>query len=193
MELEQKIIIITAPSGSGKTTIVKRILKQNSNLEFSVSVTTRPARANEVEGKDYYFISNEDFKNKILHNEFAEYEMVYTNRYYGTLKKNLQAIWNQNKIPLIDIDVRGAKRLKDNYDAQALSIYIKTPSLEVLRERLIARGTENEESLKQRLDRATMEMEYTKYFDVIIVNDDLETAVLQVEKTIENFLSYPVL
>lgn len=184
-----KLIIITAPSGSGKTTIVKYLLKKNAQLAFSISACTRKPRFEEEDGVNYHFLTLEDFTRKIANHEFAEFEMVYEGKYYGTLKSELQRIWDANKTPLVDIDVQGALRLKKHYGDDALSIFIKAPSIEVLRQRLIDRGSETDFSLKERLDKASYETTFADKFDTIIVNDNLESAYKETEAKILLFLS----
>lgn len=185
----QKLIIITAPSGSGKTTIVNSLLEKIPTLAFSVSACTRSPRANEAHGINYYFLSLEDFTRKIANHEFAEFEMVYEGKYYGTLKSELQRIWDEKKTPLVDIDVQGALRLKKHYGENALSIFIKAPSLEILAQRLKDRRTETASSLKERIDKASQELTYADKFDAIIVNDDLHTACKEAEEMIKKFIS----
>lgn len=185
----QKLIIITAPSGSGKTTIVQHLLDNNPQLAFSVSACTRMPRPSETDGVDYYFLSLEKFTRKIANHEFAEFEMVYEGKYYGTLKSELQRIWDSGRTPLVDIDVQGALRLKKHYGEVALSIFVKAPSLEVLKQRLLDRGTETDVSLRERLDKAGYETSFAENFDRIIINDDLQTACTEATKEILLFLS----
>lgn len=184
-----RIVIITAPSGSGKTTIVKELLAHLARLQFSVSATTRPARKNETDGIDYHFMSVEDFERKIEEDAFAEYEMVYENKFYGTLKAKLQEIWSAARFPLVDIDVQGALKLKKQYQKNALSIFIQAPSLEVLEERLKKRGTESAEMLAERLEKAASELSLKEKFDAVVINDDLQTAINDCKNLIENFIS----
>ena len=183
-----KIIIITAPSGSGKSTIVNFLLKHFSNLKFSVSACTRLPRLGEVNGVNYHFISVQDFETKIKEDAFAEYEMVYPGKYYGTLKSELISIWNEEKYPLVDIDVQGAIRLKQYYQKNALTIFIKAPSIEELENRLRNRGTETEESLIERISKATEELSFANHFDHIIVNDNLALACEQTQQLIASFI-----
>ncbi|MBP6455461.1 MAG: guanylate kinase [Chitinophagaceae bacterium] len=183
-----KIILITAPSGSGKTTIVKKILELNSNLEFSVSATTRAIRGNEKDGVDYYFISLQDFEEKIKSNAFAEYEMVYTNKYYGTLKEKLNDIWARQHFPLADIDVKGAIKLKNYFGKNALSIFIKPPSIEELRKRLEKRNTDLPEAIDERIKKAKEELTFENKFDLVVINDVLQNAIEKVHLSINNFL-----
>jgi guanylate kinase len=188
LDSTQKLLIITAPSGSGKTTIVNYLLTALPSISFSISACTRQPRGNEVDGVNYYFLSIEDFTHKIANHEFAEFEMVYEGKYYGTLKSELNRIWSENKFPLVDIDVQGALRLKKHYKENSLSIFIKAPSIEELERRLRARGTETEISIKERVEKASEELEYASTFDHIIVNDDLTKAQEEVENLIKNFI-----
>jgi guanylate kinase len=186
---KKKLIIITAPSGAGKTSIVKKLMNTDLPLGFSVSACTRKQRAGEKNGKDYYFISTEDFLHKIANHEFAEFEEVYAGSYYGTLKSEIQRIWNEeNKSVLFDIDVQGALRLKNNFGETALTIFIKPPSFEILVERLTQRNTESEESLKKRIDKASLELTFESKFDVVIENIVLEDAFMEAKNIIHKFL-----
>lgn len=183
-----KIIIIAAPSGAGKTSIVRFLLNHfESQLGFSISCATRSPRANEKEGVDYYFISAESFKQKISEDQFAEWEMVYQGKYYGTLRSELDRIWSEKKVPLLDIDVKGGLRVKENYP-QSLSIFIQPPSLAELKNRLEARGTETPESLTMRLDKASLEMSFSNQFDKIVINDQLEKACEEVARLVADYL-----
>lgn len=184
-----KIIIVTAPSGAGKTTIVKKLLGEMPELAFSVSAATRPPRAGETDGKDYYFLSPEEFQRRIEANEFAEYEMVYAGKYYGTLKSELQRIWNNNQYPMVDIDVKGALSIREKYHTDALTIFIQPPSLDALRERLSERGTESGDSLEERLGKARYELSFAEEFDHIVVNARLDEAYREVKAIVENFLA----
>ncbi|MBK7762438.1 MAG: guanylate kinase [Bacteroidetes bacterium] len=184
-----KLIIITAPSGSGKTTIVNHLLRHMPELAFSISACTRKPRTGEVDGINYYFITPEEFTKRIEQNEFAEYEMVYTNKYYGTLKSELSRIWNNQKIPLVDIDVHGAQRLKKYYTSNALTLFIQAPDIQALEERLRNRESETEESITERLNKANEELSYANQFDHIIINDRLEIACENAERLIKSFLN----
>lgn len=185
---KHKIIIITAPSGSGKTTLVKRLLASCDDLEFSISACTRNPRAGEVPGKDYYFYSEAAFQKLIAEDAFVEWEMVYPGKYYGTLKSELARIWKVGKFPLVDIDVMGALAIKDAYATSALSIFIKAPSTEALRERLIKRGTETPKTLEERVSKANFELSFAPQFHEVIINDDLEIATEQLLQTCHRFL-----
>ncbi len=187
--LPPKLIIITAPSGSGKTTIVKALLEKISNLTFSISATTRPPRKNEVDGRDYHFLSVKEFEQKIEEDAFAEYEMVYQNKFYGTLKAKLNEIWQSGKIPLVDIDVQGAQKIKNQYQENALSIFIQAPSLEELAQRLKNRGTDSAEMIAERVEKAKHELVLKDKFDQTVVNDVLEEAVATCQTSIEKFIS----
>ncbi len=183
-----KLILITAPSGSGKTSIVNHLLKKYPQLVFSVSATTRKPRGNEKDGIDYYFISDEEFREKIHHKEFLEWEMVYEGKYYGTLKSEIERIWSEKKIPVLDIDVQGAIHVQQQYPVNTISVFIQAPSLEELKARLQSRGSETEESLQARLSKSSFEMTFKKHFENVIINKDFETACLEAEKIISAFL-----
>lgn len=183
-----KILIITAPSGAGKTSITKQLMNKFTQLEFSISAATRKPRVEEKEGIDYYFIPLEDFKYKILHDEFIEWEMVYEGKYYGTLKSELKRIWHLNKIPVLDIDVKGAIHVQQEYPINTLSIFIEPPSVEELQKRLHRRGTESVESVTDRVNKATYEMSFKGQFNKIIINDNLERACAEAESLVKEFL-----
>jgi guanylate kinase len=183
-----RIIIITAPSGSGKSTLVAFLLRALPSLAFSVSACTRSPRPGEVDGVSYYFISVADFKEKIAAGAFAEYEMVYEGKYYGTLNSELERIWLNEQFPLVDIDVQGALRLKSYLGNKALSLFIKPPSMEELERRLRGRGTETEESLRERLKKAANELSYADRFDECIINDNLAVACEEALAVIKRFL-----
>lgn len=171
--MQGKLIIITAPSGSGKTTIAQYLLAQHSKLEFSISATTRAKRPNEVDGKDYYFLTNEVFKQKIDNGEFVEYEEVYPGTYYGTLRSEIERIWAKGNHVVFDVDVVGSKNLKEMYGDDALLMFIRLPDFETLENRLRARSTETDEQLNTRLNKARLEMEYEQYADITVLNDEL--------------------
>ena len=183
-----KIIVITAPSGSGKTTLVKRLLAACPQLTFSISACTRQPRAGEVHGKDYYFYEEEHFKKLIAEDAFVEWEMVYSGKYYGTLKSELDRIWNEGKTPLIDIDVKGALAIKAQFEAIASTIFIEAPSIEELRRRLQLRGTETPESTEERVEKAKYEISFAPNFDHIIINDNLEKASQDLLLVVTQFL-----
>ena len=184
-----KIIVLSAPSGSGKTTLVKHLLNNNSNLEFSISATSRPPRGNEINGKDYHFFKKESFIEAISEKSFIEYEEVYQGIYYGTLKSELFKIWNNKKIAVFDIDVEGGINIKNHYQENTLSIFIKPPSLFVLKDRLLKRETDSRENIDIRISKAKKELKKEKEFDHIIVNDDLRVAKLELDKIISDFIS----
>ncbi|MBC8987225.1 guanylate kinase [Pedobacter sp. N36a] len=184
-----KLIIFSAPSGAGKTTIVKHLLQKFPSLSFSISATTRPARGDEEHEKDYYFISQESFLHKVAHQEFVEFEEVYTGTFYGTLRSEIERIWNTGKHVIFDIDVEGGLRLKRKYEENALAIFVQPPSLEVLKERLTGRGTDSPEKLQERFTKAEKELAYAEKFDVILKNFDLETACKEAEKLVGDFIN----
>jgi guanylate kinase len=188
MASENRIIIITAPSGAGKTSITHYLLKTIPQLSFSISAATREPRGLEKHGTDYYFISQEEFKNKIQHDEFVEWEMVYEGKYYGTLKSEVQRIWNMNKIPLLDIDVKGAIHVKQQYPETSLSIFVEPPSVEELKKRLKSRGTESDDSLQARINKASYEISFKHSFNKVIVNDELDRACKEAEKIVKEFI-----
>ncbi len=183
-----KILIITAPSGAGKTSITRHLMQNFSQLAFSVSAVTRKARGIEKNGVDYHFITEEEFRHKIQHNEFVEWEMVYEGKYYGTLKSELQQIWDDNKIPVLDIDVKGAIHVQQLYPDTSLSLFIEPPSVEELKKRLESRGTETAESLAARVNKATFELSFKDQFDNCIVNNDLQSACAEAEELTRVFI-----
>jgi guanylate kinase len=184
-----KLILITAPSGAGKTSIVNYLLKKFPQLAFSVSASTRKPRGNEKNGVDYYFISEEEFKEKIHHKEFLEWEMVYEGKYYGTLKSEIERIWSENKVPVLDIDVQGAIHVQQQYPVNTISVFIQAPSLEELRNRLQSRGSETEQSLQARVSKSSFEMTFKNHFENVIINKDFQAACIEAEKIISEFLS----
>lgn len=185
-----KLIIISAPSGAGKTTIVKEIMKnQNLQLMFSCSATNRQPRQNEINGKDYFFLTSENFKQKINNNEFIEWEEVYKDQFYGTLKSEIQRIANLNKNIIFDVDVKGGINIKKQYPENSLSIFIEPPSIEELKKRLENRGSETAETINKRIQKAQYEITFANKFDLIVTNDILEIAINQVNTAIENFIS----
>ncbi len=185
---DQKIIIITAPSGSGKSTLTKRLMDAFPQLAFSVSACTRAPRVGEIDGQDYHFLTVEHFQKSIELNEFIEWEMVYEGKYYGTLKTELNRIWDQNKTPLVDIDVKGALNVQQQYRSNALSVFIQAPSVAILKQRLEKRGTETPETLAERIDKAEFELSFAAQFDHILVNDDLEQASVALIEMVGNYL-----
>lgn len=184
-----KVIIFSAPSGSGKTTLVKHCLEQFPQLEFSISCTTREPRGTEQNGVDYHFISPQEFREKIAENAFVEYEEVYTDKYYGTLKSEVERIWNNGKVVIFDVDVVGGVNLKKHFGNQALSVFIMPPSVEELERRLVARATDSAETIKMRVAKATEELSYKDDFDVVIINDDLEVAKNEIERLLTAFIN----
>lgn len=183
-----KVIIFSAPSGSGKTTLVKHCLQQFPQLQFSVSATTRALRGEEIHGKDYFFLSVEAFKKLISEKAFVEYEEVYTDKYYGTLKSEVERIWNSGKTVIFDVDVQGGISLKKYFGEQALSIFIMPPSIEELERRLVSRATDDAETIRTRVEKASEEMTFKDQFDEIVVNSDLDEAKTSVEQLLNNFL-----
>lgn len=183
----RKLIVISAPSGAGKTSIVHYLLKEIPNLSFSVSACSREKRTKEVDGKDYYFLSVDGFKKKIKENAFLEWEEVYKNQYYGTLKSEVKRIWNDGKTVIFDIDVIGGLNIKKQYSKECFSIFIMPPSVDVLRERLSSRGSESEEMLEKRLNKTEEEIQKNQEFDSVILNDDFEIACKEAKRLIINF------
>ena len=183
-----KLVIFTAPSGAGKTTIVTHLLEKYDALAFSVSAATREKRHYETDGEDYYFISPEAFRQKIADNAFVEWEEVYENQFYGTLKSEVERLWGINKNIIFDIDVQGALSIKKAYPDESLAVFVKPPSPEILFERLRGRKTETEKSLKRRIAKAAEELGYENKFDKVLVNDDLETALSAAEGIVEAFI-----
>jgi guanylate kinase len=183
-----KLIVVTAPSGAGKTTLVKYLLKNNPTLAFSISATTREQRYSEINGMDYYFITVKEFKDKAKSAELLEWQEVYDNQYYGTLKSEVDRLWALKKHVVFDIDVKGAVNLKKIYGDKVLSIFIKPPSKEILFERLRNRQTDDEASIKKRIARATEELTFEPKFDIAIVNDDLTIAQKEIFEAVKSFL-----
>ena len=182
------LIIVTAPSGAGKTTIVRHLINKFPQLAFSVSATNRPKREKETDGRDYYFISTENFKNKIANQEFLEYEEVYAGRFYGTLKSELERLWVEKKCIIFDVEVHGALNIQKAYPENDLSVFIMPPSKEILYERLKKRNTETAETLIQRMARAEEELTFAPRFNSVIVNDNLQEALVQAEILVTDFL-----
>lgn len=185
---KSKLIIVSAPSGAGKTTLVKHLLDSMEEIEFSISCATRNPRENENHGKDYYFIKPEEFKNKIDNQEFAEWEEVYSDNFYGTLKSEIHRIWEKGKSVIFDIDVIGGINLKKLYPENSLSIFIMPPSVAELEKRLRGRETESEEKIQMRINKAESELELAKEFDIILVNDDLETSKKEILNLVSDFI-----
>lgn len=185
-----KLIVFSAPSGSGKTTIVRHLLGiKDLNLEFSISATSRERRGTEVDGKDYYYLSLKEFKNKIKNDEFLEWEEVYRDNFYGTLKNEVERIWAMGKNVIFDIDVSGGLRIKRKYPQETLAIFVKPPSIDELKIRLKNRKTETEDKINMRVAKASAELATAPLFDVIVVNDDLEKALVQAEKLVKDFVN----
>lgn len=183
-----KLIVFSAPSGSGKTTLVKHLIKHHPNLGFSISATSRAPRGQEVDGKDYYFLSQKEFSQKIANNTFLEFEEVYQGVFYGTLKTEVERLWEEGNHVLFDIDVQGGLNIKSKYPKQTLAIFVQPPSLEELEKRLRNRGTESEAKIQQRLEKSTSELAYSKDFDVTVINDDLEKAKEEVLRLVQEFV-----
>ncbi len=186
MKAKPEVFIFSAPSGSGKTTIIKELMRQFPNLELAVSATTRKPRNGEILGKDYYFLSSEEFKQKIKENAFVEWEEVYSNQFYGTLKSEIERIRQKGNYPCFDVDVKGGIKLKEIFGNKAISFFIKPPSLKVLEERLRNRKTETEEQIRKRLDKASWEMQFEEKYDYVILNDKLEEAVKKIAEIIKS-------
>lgn len=183
-----KVIVVAAPSGSGKTTLVRHLLSEIDFLDFSVSATSRKSRPHEKEGKDYYFLTVNEFKTRIKKDHFVEWEEVYNNQFYGTLLEEVERLWDDGKAIVFDVDVKGAISLKEEFQNGALTIFVKPPNLDALETRLKNRGTESPESLKKRLDKASKEMTFMPQFDAVVVNDDLTKAKEDIKKVALGFL-----
>lgn len=191
MGLDQgKLIVFSAPSGSGKTTLVRHLIRQEDlNLDFSISATSRKIRGNEINGKDYHFISLEDFKKRIDKGEFVEWEEVYQNNFYGTLKSEIERIWSEGKHVIFDIDVVGGMRIKKKYPKQTLAVFVQPPSIEEMELRLRNRKTDSEEKILERVQKAERELKFSDQFDIVLVNDDLEKAKKKAYRVVKNFIS----
>lgn len=187
--MKGKVVILSAPSGAGKTTIVKHLLEKNLKLEFSISACSREKRKGEVYGVDYYFLSIDEFKKRISNNEFVEWEEVYKGNYYGTLKSEIDRIWKKGNHVLFEVDVKGGINLKKIFKESAISIFIKPPSIEELRNRLVARSTETNDIIEKRMQRAEEELSYSNQFDTIVVNEILENAKKETELLVKHFVS----
>jgi len=188
MAFSKKLIIITAPSGAGKTSITRFLLDKYPHLSFSISAATRLPRGEEKNGVEYYFMSADEFRQKINDNAFVEWVMVYEGKYYGTLKSELERIWSEVRTPMLDIDVKGAIHVQQQYLDNALSIFIEPPSVDELQRRLMSRGTETAESIATRVNKASYEISFKNHFNEVIVNDDLQKACFEAEQVIKRFL-----
>lgn len=186
--MEGKVIIVSAPSGAGKTSIVRHLLQAVPELHFSISATTRAKRDYEADGKDYYFITPDQFRARLANDEFLEWQEVYVNQYYGSLKSEVERIWSNGQTVIFDVDVLGALNIKKFYGDKALSVFIQPPTLEELGNRLRNRGTETPESMKKRLDKAEYELSFADKFDTIVLNDDLATAQQEMITLVKDFL-----
>jgi guanylate kinase len=188
--MQGKLLIFCAPSGSGKTTIVKHLLANNPNLGFSISACTRDRRGrSEVDGKDYYFLTPEDFKKRLDNDEFVEYEEVYPGSYYGTLKSEIERVWSLGKHVIFDVDVNGGLNLKKYYKDRALAVFVKVPSMEILEQRLRERNTDSDESISARLFKVKFEMSFEDKFDTVLVNDNLEESFAKAQKLVDDFIN----
>lgn len=187
--LNGKLIIFSAPSGSGKTTLVRHILKTYPDfIEFSISATSRPKRGVEVNGKDYHYLTVEEFKERVANNEFLEWEEVYAGTHYGTLRTEVEKIWAKGKAVIFDIDVEGGLNLKNQFKDQALAIFVMPPSIKILEERLNSRSTDSKESIARRIAKAEKELKTAELFDVFILNENLDEACAKAEELVSNFL-----
>ncbi|MCD6179715.1 MAG: guanylate kinase [Bacteroidales bacterium] len=185
---KRKVFIFSAPSGSGKTTIVRALLDAGLPFSFSISATSRPSRKTETHGRDYYFVSPEEFKQKVENDEFVEWEEVYENVSYGTLKSEIERIFENGKYPIFDVDVVGGLNLKKYFGDDALAVFVQAPSIEIIEERLRNRSTDDEESIQKRLAKSAYEMSFATQFDTIIINDNLNKAIEETKKQIQDFL-----
>lgn len=186
--MQGKVIIVSAPSGAGKTSIVRHLLEQVPDLKFSISATTRPKRDYEIDGKDYYFLTPEQFKERLANDEFLEWQEVYADQFYGSLKSEVERIWSNGQAVIFDVDVLGGLNIKKFYGDEALSVFIEPPTMEELENRLKNRGTENDASLKKRLAKAEYELSFARQFDKIVLNDDLKTAQQEMIDLVRDFL-----
>ena len=185
---KRKVLIISAPSGAGKSTLVSHLLKAGLPLMFSVSATSRKPRGNELDGREYYFITASEFRRKVRQGEFVEWQEVYRDHYYGTLHKEIERIYGEGKIPLFDVDVMGGINLKNIFGKDALSVFVMPPSVEELRKRLIRRGTDSPEKIEMRVEKAASEILLADRFDLVIINDDLETACDEIMRIVTEFI-----
>lgn len=186
-KMRNQVMIFSAPSGAGKTTIVRHLLEKFDFLEFSVSATSRSPRGKEQDGIDYYFLSVDEFKKRVNNNEFVEYEEVYPGSFYGTLRSEVERIWKKGNTILFDVDVKGGMNIKKIFGEKALSVFIQPPSLEIMEERLRNRGTDSEEAIKTRISKAKQEMTFASEFDTILINDKLEDSFEKAEKLVRDF------
>ena len=186
--MSEKVLIFSAPSGSGKSTIVNHILALHPEVEFSVSATSRPPRGKEQHGVEYYFFSSDQFREMVKEDLFVEFEEVYPDRFYGTLKSEVERIWAEGHVIIFDVDVKGGVNLKNYFGDKALSVFIKAPSIAELRRRLVARGTDSAKDIRNRVAKAAEEMTFAPLFDYVIVNDDLQKAYSEAEKVVDAFL-----
>ena len=186
--MDGKVLIFSAPSGSGKSTVVSHLLRLHPELEFSVSATSRKPRGEEKNGVEYWFLTEEKFRSLIDADKFVEYEEVYPGRFYGTLKSEVERIWSKGNVIIFDVDVKGGVNLKKYFGDKALSVFIQAPSIEVLRERLISRGTDSMEDIEKRVAKASEELTYAPLFDRVLVNDDLSKALAEAEEMVSGFL-----
>ena len=184
-----KLLIFSAPSGAGKTTIVKHLIEQNFNLEFSVSACSRPKRRGEVDKVDYYFLSVDEFKQNIKDNKFIEWEEVYKNHFYGTLKSEVERIWGKGNNAIFDVDVKGGLNIKKQYGDKALAVFVMPPSVEELKKRLLLRSTDSIENINKRIEKAEYEISFADKFDKVIVNDDLATTLIKAKQIVVEFLN----
>ena len=185
--MKRKVIIFSAPSGSGKSTVIAHLMSKCPEVELSISATSRAPRGAEQDGVEYYFLTNEEFEKRIAAGEFVEYEQVYKGVYYGTLRSELERIWAKGHIIAFDVDVKGGVHLKQIFGDDALSVFIKAPSVEVLRERLVRRDTDSPEAIEERVAKATAELEFEPQFDYVLVNDDLATCLAEAESLLDKY------
>jgi len=191
--MKGKAIIFSAPSGAGKTTIVKHLLQLDMGLEFSISACSRPRRKQEVDGRDYYFMSVADFRKHIDQDDFLEWEEVYPDHYYGTLKREIDRIWKQQKHVVFDVDVVGGLNLKGYFGQNALAVFVQPPSIQELEKRLRDRSTDTDDKIRDRMEKASDEIKYAGQFDVVLVNENLEETLIQGEKLVRDFLDQPLI
>ncbi len=184
-----KVIIFSAPSGSGKTTVVNHLLKTIPELGFSISATTRKPRENELNGREYHFLELEDFESKIERNEFLEHEEVYSGIFYGTLNSEIERLWKEGKTVVFDVDVVGGLNIKKKFGSQALSVFLRPPSIDILMERLRKRSTEVEHQLQMRIEKAQFELQFEKQYDMVLINDKLEDTLQKAEEIVRNFIA----